>query len=210
MSRLLVWLLALGFASWLYATLRESSPAVFRTGAALGFGLLLIAGAGVVRVERDGPARVLDASGAGAARPYTAAAVEAELRAGRPAFVYFTADWCLTCKVNERVVLDDAAVRAALAGFAVFEADWTRRDEHIRRELARFGRSGVPLYLIYPAGAGATPVRLPEILSRQHFLEALREATQKNLRVREVTLSDSQKSISVGLAPRAELLGSSA
>ena len=73
-------------------------------------------------------------------------------------FVYFTADWCLTCKVNERVVLDDAEVQDALAreGFAVFEADWTRRDESIRAELARFGRSGVPLYLLYPAGRRRT------------------------------------------------------
>jgi thiol:disulfide interchange protein DsbD len=164
MASLLAWLLALGFASWLAAALRESSRVVFRTGAALALGLLLVAGAGVVSVERGAAPR---ARGASAPRPYEAAAVEAERRAGRPVFVYFTADWCLTCKLNERVVLDDADVRAALAGFAVFEGDWTRRDERIRAALARFGRSGVPLYLLYPPGKDSAPVRLPELLSKR-------------------------------------------
>ncbi len=196
MTSLLAWLLALGFASWLVAALRESSPAVFRTGAVLAIGLLLVAGAGVVKVERDTTPRDPDASDAGAPRPYEAAAVEAELRSGQPVFVYFTADWCLTCKVNERVVLEDSAVRSALADFAVFQGDWTRRDEHIRAALARFGRSGVPLYLLYPPGGGSAPVRLPELLNKQLFLEALREAAHKNSRVREVTVSFAQQPMS--------------
>ena len=208
MAVLLSWLLSLGFASWLYAALRESSRVVFRTGAALTFGLLVVAGAGVVRVEPGAAANERPATDVRAPRPYEAAAVEAERRAGRPVFVYFTADWCLTCKVNERVVLDDAAVREALAGFAVFEADWTRRDERIRRELARFGRSGVPLYLLYPPGEGAAPVRLPELLSRQHFLEALREAARGGARVREVTISPARTSIFLGLASNHEPQGS--
>jgi thiol:disulfide interchange protein DsbD len=110
--------------------------------------------------------------------------------------VYFTADWCLTCKVNERVVLDDAAVRAALADFAVFEADWTRRDERIRAALARFGRSGVPLYLLYSPGGDSAPVRLPELLRKQSFLEALRVAAGVDRRVREVTVSPAKKPMS--------------
>ena len=86
----------------------------------------------------------------------------------------FTADWCLTCQVNERTVLESEPVQAALArgGFTVLEADWTRRDETIRRELARFGRAGVPLYLVYPRGA-AEPQVLPELLSVERMLTAL-------------------------------------
>jgi thiol:disulfide interchange protein DsbD len=110
--------------------------------------------------------------------------------------VYFTADWCLTCKLNERVVLDDASVRAALADFVVFEGDWTRRDERIRAALARFGRSGVPLYLLYPPGEGSAPLRLPELLSKQLFLEAVRTATRDDSRVREVTVSSTQEPMS--------------
>ncbi len=208
MANLLAWLLALGFAGWLYAVLRESSRVVFRTGAVLAFGLLLVAGAGVVRVERATATNEPAANDARAARPYDAAAVEAERRAGRPVFVYFTADWCLTCKVNERIVLEDTAVRAALAGFAVFEADWTRRDERIRAALASFGRSGVPLYLLYPPGGDSAPVRLPELLRKQPFLEALREASRTGSRVREVTLSPARESIFSRLASQGELQGS--
>jgi thiol:disulfide interchange protein DsbD len=208
MASLLAWLLALGFASWLYAALRDSSQAVFRTGAALAFGLLLVAGAGVVRVERATALREPAASDERTPRPYEAAAVAAERRAGRPVFVYFTADWCLTCKLNERLVLDDASVRDALAGFAVFEADWTRRDERIRAMLARFGRSGVPLYLLYPPGGDGAPVRLPELLSKQHFLEALREAARGGSRVREVTILRARTSIFWWLASNRELQGS--
>jgi len=196
MAVLLSWLLSLGFASWLYAALRESSRVVFRTGAALTFGLLVVVGAGVVRVEPGATEPERAATDERAPRPYEAAAVEAEQRAGRPVFVYFTADWCLTCKLNERVVLDDAAVRAALASFTVFEGDWTRRDERIRVELARFGRSGVPLYLLYPPGGDSAPVRLPELLSKQHFLVALREAARGGSPVREVTLPLAQKPMS--------------
>jgi thiol:disulfide interchange protein/DsbC/DsbD-like thiol-disulfide interchange protein len=196
MTSLLAWLLALGFASWLYATLRESSALAFRSGAALAFGLLLVAGAGVVSVEREANPSDPATRDADAPRPYEDAAVTEELRAGRPVFVYFTADWCLTCKVNERVVLDDDAVRAALADFAVFEADWTRRDERIRAALARFGRSGVPLYLLYSPGGESAPVRLPELLSKPLFLEALRVAAGADSRVREVTVSPAQKPMS--------------
>jgi thiol:disulfide interchange protein DsbD len=99
----------------------------------------------------------------------------AALRAeGRPVVVVFSADWCLTCKWNERNVLGSAAVEAALerGGYAVLHADWTRRDETIRQELARFGRAGVPLTLVYHAGA-AEPQVLPELLSVDAVLAAL-------------------------------------
>jgi thiol:disulfide interchange protein DsbD len=166
---------------------------------------LLAAGAGVVKIEQAGAPAQPEAIHS--ASPYRAAAVAEERRAGRPVFAYFTADWCLTCKLNERVVLEDAEVQGALAraGFAVFEADWTRRDESIRAELARFGRSGVPLYLLYPAAAGAPPLRLPELLSKESFLEALRDAAQGGPRVREVTVSPAQASMHSALASNGDL-----
>jgi thiol:disulfide interchange protein len=99
----------------------------------------------------------------------------ARLRAeGRPVLVIFTADWCLTCKVNERTVLASEAVQGAVrAGeWAVLVADWTRPDDAIRREPARFGKAGVPLYLVYPPGA-AEPQVLPELLSIERVSSAL-------------------------------------
>ena len=205
MATLMSWLLALGFATWLFAALRGGSRRVLHAAGSLAVLILLVAGAGVVKIDRA--AAPLRPETSRSARPYQAAAIAEERRAGRPVFVYFTADWCLTCKLNERAVLEDAEVQGALAraGFAVFEADWTRRDESIRAELARFGRSGVPLYLLYPAAAGAPPLRLPELLSKGSFLEALRDAARDGPRVREVTVSPAQPSMHSALASNGDL-----
>jgi DsbC/DsbD-like thiol-disulfide interchange protein/cytochrome c biogenesis protein CcdA len=103
-------------------------------------------------------------------------AIAAELRGGRPVFVDFTATWCLTCAVNERTVIASAPVKEELAkrGYALFRADWTRRDESIRRELARFGRAGVPLYVVYDPESPDAPRVLSELLTVDGLLEALR------------------------------------
>lgn len=92
----------------------------------------------------------------------------------RAILVNFTAAWCITCKVNERVALATDAVRQALdeRGVAYLKGDWTRRDPAITRELQRYGRSGVPLYLLYPAGRGEPEV-LPQLLTEGLVLQAL-------------------------------------
>jgi thiol:disulfide interchange protein DsbD len=107
----------------------------------------------------------------------------AELRAsGVPVFVNFTAAWCITCLVNERVALrsPEVAVSFADKGVAYLKADWTRRDAGIAQVLAAFERSGVPLYLLYPAnGAGtAKPRVLPQILTEGIVLEALERSRE--------------------------------
>ena len=81
-------------------------------------------------------------------------------------FVYFTADWCLTCKVNEEVAIEREQTRAAFeqAGVVVLRGDWTRRDPAITRYLTAQGAAGVPLYVWYPAGSGA-PEQLPQVLT---------------------------------------------
>lgn len=98
----------------------------------------------------------------------------AELRAeGRTIFVDFTADWCLSCKVNERVALNSGTVQQAFRDrdVAVLVADWTRSDPAITAELERFGRSGVPLYLVYRAGG--EPVILPQLLTPALVVDAI-------------------------------------
>jgi thiol:disulfide interchange protein DsbD len=105
----------------------------------------------------------------------------AELRAqGRPVFVNFTAAWCITCLVNERVALHSPVVTDAFArmGVAYLKADWTSRSAEIAAALGTFGRNGVPLYVVYPAGttlagAPAAPTVLPQILSEGTILAAL-------------------------------------
>jgi thiol:disulfide interchange protein DsbD len=100
------------------------------------------------------------------------AVVEARA-SGKTVFVDFTAAWCLSCQVNERVVLSRSEVRAALGRGAAFKADWTDKNAVIEKELTRHGRAGVPLYIVYPKGG--EPVTLPEILTPGLVLETLGE-----------------------------------
>ena len=100
------------------------------------------------------------------AKPFSEAAL-AEARAqGKPVFAYFTADWCLSCKVNEAAAIERETTRDAFrkAGVVVLVGDWTRRDPKITSFLAQQGAAGVPLYLWYPAKAAA-PQKLPQVLS---------------------------------------------
>ena len=85
---------------------------------------------------------------------------------GKPVFLYFTADWCLTCKVNEKAAIERDETKAAFekAGVTVMVGDWTNGDPAITRFLESRGRSGVPLYLWYPKGA-AEPLALPQVLT---------------------------------------------
>jgi thiol:disulfide interchange protein DsbD len=94
---------------------------------------------------------------------------------GRPVFVDFTASWCLSCQVNERVVLNRADVQERLktSGVALVRADWTRHDEVIAQTLASLGRDGVPTYALYPADPQAPPILLPEVLTQGIVFNAL-------------------------------------
>jgi thiol:disulfide interchange protein DsbD len=102
------------------------------------------------------------------------------LQSGRPVFVDFTADWCITCKANERFALDTTAVRQAFAQHqvVVLRADWTHGDPEITQILKEHGRAGVPMYLFYPGGKDRPPVVLPELISSQTVLDAMKASSQ--------------------------------
>ncbi len=97
--------------------------------------------------------------------------------AGRPVFIDFTAAWCLTCKVNERIAFSSDEVHQLVKArnIAMLKADWTNNDPAITRTLAGFGRSGVPLYVLYDADPAAQPRLLPEILSPGVLMNAFSE-----------------------------------
>lgn len=102
-----------------------------------------------------------------------------ELRANStPVFIDLTADWCITCKFNERVALNTEAVAkfAALNDIVMLQGDWTNSDPVISELLDQFGRSGVPLYLMYPADPNKDPQVLPQILTESIVLESMRKA----------------------------------
>jgi len=98
--------------------------------------------------------------------PFSEQALARARAEGRPVFAYFTADWCLTCKVNEKVAIEREETRAAFekADVIVLRGDWTRRDPSITRYLTKQGAAGVPLYMWYPAG-NAGPQQLPQVLT---------------------------------------------
>ncbi len=106
---------------------------------------------------------------------YTPATFQAARATGKPVFVDFTADWCLSCKFNEAAVLHSAEIEEKLRddNVQLLKADWTQYDPEITKALAAVERSGVPTYVIYPAGANSNADVLPELLTKDIVLQAL-------------------------------------
>ncbi len=108
--------------------------------------------------------------------PFSEAALAKARSSGKPVFVWFTADWCVTCKVNESVAIEREETRAVFeqAGVVSLRGDWTRRDEEIASFLARHGAAGVPLYLWYPSGGEAE--QLPQVLTPDLLMQRVQRA----------------------------------
>jgi thiol:disulfide interchange protein len=113
-------------------------------------------------------------------QPYSEPALDAARAAGHPVFIDFTAAWCLSCQVNERLYLKSAEVQNALLKSKVvtMKADWTNEDPAITAKLASLGRATVPTYVLYPAAAGSAPDLLPEVLTKNLVLAAIQRDTK--------------------------------
>jgi thiol:disulfide interchange protein/DsbC/DsbD-like thiol-disulfide interchange protein len=161
------------FAAWVLGRWQWTTtpPRLRLMTRGIALGAVLLAGMAVAAGSRQAAPM---AAGGDAWEPFRPAAVEEHLSEGRPVFVDFTAAWCLSCQVNKRVALTVPSVERAFEerGVARIRADWTHRDPAITAALESFGRSGVPLYVLYP-GAGQEPILLPEILTPGIVLAAL-------------------------------------
>ncbi len=119
-------------------------------------------------------------------QPFTPDIVDKYRQQGRPVFVDFTAKWCLSCQVNERVILERADVQQKFrsGNFALIRADWTNSDEAITKALNALGRSGVPTYAVYSGSPQEGPQVLPEVLTPGVVLDALDKAQQQTQALR--------------------------
>jgi thiol:disulfide interchange protein/DsbC/DsbD-like thiol-disulfide interchange protein len=165
----LVCILAAGLCIWTLRTWKGvTSKAI---AGAIVSGAVVWAGFHLAQVPS--PTSQARATG-GFGQAWSAEEVAALRAQGKTVFVNFTADWCVTCKVNELGAFTDPRVQAALSGEKAnyLIADWTSRDNAIAEALASHGRIGVPLYLVYKPGI-EQPVILPQLLSADMILEAL-------------------------------------
>jgi thiol:disulfide interchange protein DsbD len=170
-------LVLVAFAVWLYGRTRLAEP----FGRSLGVALAAVGSgaAAFLAVSLTGPAAGSAGPSSAASReglhyePFTTQRLSALEAEGKPVFVNLTAAWCVTCLLNERVALDTQTVRDAFAerGVVALRGDWTSQNPEITQFLQKFGRSGVPLYLLY-AGKGE-PVVLPQILTAATIVDAL-------------------------------------
>ena len=105
---------------------------------------------------------------------YSSTAVSQVRQSGHGVFIAFSADWCINCQVNDRLVLENREVVRAFKsqGIISFKADWTKYDPVITRALILLGRDSIPAYVYYPPGADA-PIILPQLVTPKMILERI-------------------------------------
>ncbi len=177
--QVLAFLLVLALGCWVLGTWGGVAATPISRWLARATALALVAGSywlfanpviseGKIQVKLQPKAQQGKAPRGGIAwQEWSPEAVQSALAAGKDVFVDFTADWCLTCKVNEAVTLKHASVVKLFddGRLVPMKADWTHKDERITSVLKSLGRSGVPVYLFYRAADPENPVVLPEVLT---------------------------------------------
>lgn len=175
-AALLALLVAVAFGAWTYGLngVSTRSAVLYKLAGGLMVAAAVMLTWPFMGIKPEPIASSSATKAASAWQEWTPQAVAEARAAGQPVFVDFTAAWCVTCQVNKRTTLNDAALQAELGskGVRLLRADWTNRDPVITQELARLGRSGVPVYALYSPGAAQASL-LPEILT----IAKVREAT---------------------------------
>ncbi|HTX50486.1 MAG TPA: thioredoxin family protein [Caulobacteraceae bacterium] len=174
-----------GLAAWTFGAAQRRAASGQRARAV--FGLAAISAALAIAAVASAPygappaAAQTQAIAAGVpSEPWSEDRLAALRAEGKPVFVDFTAAWCVTCQVNEKVALDNRVAANAFrrTGAVYLKADWTNRDGAIAKALADEGRVGVPLYLVYGEDGGAPKV-LPQLLTPGLVARALDDAAKR-------------------------------
>jgi len=170
-------LLVIAIACWMKGAFIVPTASVAKRMTSVVLMLALVIASGVYFIGDKFESAKIDigqAQMAGDWQLFTPERLQAGRDQGRAVFIDFTAAWCLTCKFNEKSVLESAAVREAFQrhGVVKLKADWTNGDPVITKLLQQFGRPGVPLYVLYP-GKSEEPIVFPELLTKSILLDKL-------------------------------------
>ncbi len=176
-------LLVISVACWMKGAFVVPTASAVKRIVVLVLMLLLVIGSGVYFIgDKFQSAKIASADSQirGDWQPFTPERLQTELEQGRTVFVDFTAAWCLTCKFNEASVLEAQDVREAFQrhGIVKLKADWTNGDPVITKLLQKFGRPGVPLYVLYPA-KNEEPIVFPEVLTKGMILDKLETVARR-------------------------------
>ncbi len=167
------WMLFLGFSAWLLGRARNPLAKMWFRRFGQITALLIAVGSGFLFIDlsRTGTEQITHTEGANYI-VFDEADILSRIAADESIFLEFSAAWCTTCKINQRVI-KDASIQSLMKerGITHIKGDLTSYDETLTRWLADFGRAGVPLYVIY--NPGKEPVLLPELLSIEGFRKEL-------------------------------------
>jgi len=172
----LSFLLCLALACWLYGSFCGPLSKPRTRAVALFLAALFAGGGGWLFLSEKFASEGSPKSGGIAWVPFSTKELATLKASGKSVFVDFTADWCITCKFNERTAIATPAVGRMLRekNVVAMKADWTNANPEITAALKNFGRVGVPFYVIFPGGRADEPIVLPEILTEAILLEALK------------------------------------
>jgi thiol:disulfide interchange protein DsbD len=175
-------LLVISVVCWMKGAFILPTASAMKRGVVLMLMLAVVIGSGIYFIGgkfRSASVGLADSRLHRDWQAFTPDRLQAELDQGHSVFVDFTAAWCITCKFNEANVLESAEVRDAFQRHAIvkMKADWTNGDPTITKLLQRFGRPGVPLYVLYP-GKDEEPIVFPEVLTKGMVLEKLQTAAR--------------------------------
>ncbi len=176
-------LLVISIACWMKGAFVLPTASVLKRSVALLLMFVLVLGSGIYFIGgkfRSSNVALADSRLRGDWQAFTPERLQTELDQGHSVFVDFTAAWCITCKFNEANVLENAEVREAFQRHAIvkLKADWTNGDPAITKLLQKFGRPGVPLYVLYP-GKNEEPIVFPEVLTKGMVLEKLQTVASR-------------------------------